>query len=144
MSTATAEKWSILSRNDDEMRRSVNMILKEAEQVRSTLLDRRVDKRVAFPNLVQITPIADHGMEEAGQPIHVVGKFLAERGFDFFHTENLPFRRGIVSLIPSSESAARFILNLSWSRFLQPGWYDSGGRFTHLVQQTEPVDFISE
>lgn len=137
MSATTAEKWSILTRDDDEIRRTINVILRQSGEHTTPLLDRRTDIRVAFPNLVSITPLQDQGMAEVGEPIHVVGKSLAERGFDFYHTENFPFRRVIVSIDLDSGNSVHFILNMSWSRFLRPGWYDSGGRFTHLVQKND-------
>ncbi len=121
--------WNVSGRSDAEVRHEVKKIVAKTELTH--VPEKRVDQRFAFPRLLTITPIDDHSLTPVGEPIQVVGKWLAERGLDFFHTGNLPFRRAIVSF---EDSAAHLVLNISWSRFLAPGWYDSGGRFTHIVR----------
>lgn len=130
--------WSVLGRTDTDIRQRVNDIVESTAQDRAQP-DRRVDKRYAFPQLLTLTPISDRDdISQIGHPVHVVGKWLAERGLDFFHTDNMPFRRAIVSFEAQGGAEAHLILNISWSRFLRPGWYDSGGRFTHVVEPHEP------
>lgn len=121
--------WNIVGRSDAEVRQEVKKIVALTELAH--VPERRVDQRFAYPKLLTITPINEGDLQPTGEPMQVVGKWLAERGLDFFHTENLPFRRAIVSF---DDSVAHLVLNISWSRFLTPGWYDSGGRFTHIVR----------
>ena len=126
--------WTIAGRTDEEIRQQVSEIVESAE-LQTVQSDRRLDKRVAFPYLLTMTPIANcESLAPIGQPVDIVGRCLAERGLTFFHTQNIPFRWAIVSFEHRNQAIAHLILNISWSRFLRPGWYDSGGRFTHVLQ----------
>ena len=99
--------------------------------------DQRKDKRIAYPQLLTLTPIDDGEFSVVSESLTVVGKYLAARGFDFFHCHPLPFRRAIVSFDRGGQDGIHLVLNIAWCRFLRPGWYDSGGRFTHIVQVQE-------
>lgn len=128
-------EWSVTARTDAEIRRLVSDIL-ESTGPHTMQGERRSDQRVAYPYLLTLTPVANGDtVIPVGEPIDVVGKCLAERGLTFFHTQNLPFRRAVVTFNPQFSPPAHLILNISWSRFLRPGWYDSGGRFTHVLQE---------
>ena len=100
--------------------------------------ERRRHKRHALPRLVTLTPIDDQEMKQVDEPVVVVGKSLALRGFDFYHNEPLPYRRAVISFDEMPE-AVHLVLLISWCRFLRPGWYDSGGRFTHIVRPDSPA-----
>ena len=127
--------WTVTGRTDGEIRELVSEIV-ESASLQTLPCDRRSDKRVAYPHLLTMVPIADgESIQPIGDPVDVVGKCLAERGLTFFHQQNLPFRRAIVAFDTRDYAAAHLILNISWSRFLRPGWYDSGGRFTHALQE---------
>jgi len=121
--------WTVVGRTDAEVRQEVKKIVALTELAHDP--ERRMDQRFAYPQLLKLTPINGRDLKPIGEPIQVAGKWLSERGLDFFHHEILPFRRAIVSF---DESVAHLVLNVTWSRFITPGWYDSGGRFTHIVQ----------
>ena len=135
-----AADWAVVEKSDAVVADFGSRILELAQPPR-WIAERRKDKRTPFPQLIELTPIDDTAIRIAGEPITVVGKQLASRGLDFFHTDVLPFKRAIVSFDVSLGLDEHFVLNLSWCRFLRPGWYDSGGRFTHVV---EPVGFSQQ
>jgi hypothetical protein len=129
-------EWSVVEKSDAAVTEYVSRVLELTRPPRPNAERRRGD-RTPFPNLIELTPISDQDFAVVGEPISVVGKHLACRGLDFFHTEILAFKRAIVSFDSSLGLSEHFVLNLSWCRFLRPGWYDSGGRFTHIVTPTE-------
>lgn len=131
MSLLTAE-WSVVDKSDAAVADYVSQIL-QLTRVPRPLVERRGAERTPFPHLIELTPVGDNDLVTIGDPITVVGKQLAYRGIDFFHTDVLSFKRAIVSFDRGLGLDEHFVLNLSWCRFLRPGWYDSGGRFTHIV-----------
>jgi len=96
-------------------------------------VERRGDNRYPFPYLVHLTPVADDGRTPDGDTQVVVGKHLSERGLGFYHSQPLPYRRVIVSLEAGGGRWLAFLIDLSWCRFTQQGWYESGGRFLQSV-----------
>ena len=102
--------------------------------------NQRRDKRIPYPRLLTLTPIEDSDFSVVCESVTVVGKQLATRGLDFFHCQPLPFRRAIVTFDRAAQDGLHFVLDIAWCRFLQPGWYDSGGRFTHVVQLQDSGD----
>jgi hypothetical protein len=97
--------------------------------------ERRQRARHPFPRLMSLTPLADHALAQAANPLVVVGKNLGLRGLDFYHCQPLPYRRVIVSF-DDMPGPVHLVLLISWCRFLRPGWYDSGGRFIQVVSPT--------
>jgi hypothetical protein len=92
-------------------------------------LERRSGARYPYPYLVRLTPVRSPDEAPGVEPVVVVGRYLSERGFSFFHPKPLPFRRVIVTLETASGTRLGFLLDLSWCRFTRHGWYESGGRF---------------
>ena len=137
--TQSAMRWSICENSEKSVGEFVEQVLNLNEGPRRES-DRRRDKRVAFPHLVTLTPVSDSDLTATEEPITVVGKQLAARGLDFYHNEPLGFKRAIVSFDTAMGIEASFVISISWCRFLRPGWYDSGGRFTHIVTP-ESEDF---
>ncbi len=134
MSSAVIEstRWVVSDHSDRAITDFVERVLMLTQPVRHH--ERRRDKRTAFPSLLTLTPIGDTSMAVSGEPVTVAGKYLAGRGLDFHHTFPLPFKRAIVSFDDELALDSHFVLNIAWCRFLRPGWYDSGGRFTHIVR----------
>ena len=95
--------------------------------------ERRTVQRFPYPNLLYLTPVAADGMTPAGDSIVVVGKHLSERGLGFFYQHPLPNRRMIASMEGKDARWVGFLVDITWCRFTQHGWYDSGGRFLHAV-----------
>lgn len=127
--------WVFAGRTDTAVRQLVSGIV-DSIGLRTVQSERRLDKRVPFPFLLRLTPITSgEEFQVQGEPVDVVGKSLAERGLTFYHSQNLPFRRAIATFESEDFDPAHLLLNISWSRFLRPGWYDSGGRFTHVLQE---------
>ena len=95
--------------------------------------ERRIDQRFPYPHLLYLSPVGDDGISPAGESVVVVGKHLSEHGLGFFYQQPLPYRRMIASL-PAQESRwLGFLIDITWCRFTQHGWYDSGGRFLQAV-----------
>jgi len=95
--------------------------------------ERRLDQRFPYPHLLYLTPVAQDGRTPIGDAIVVVGKHLSERGLGFFYQQPLPYRRMIASLELPDGRWAGFLIDITWCRFTQHGWYDSGGRFLQIV-----------
>ena len=131
--TDQSTRWSIRENSERAVTGFVDRFLRLAEPAGRDF-ERRAVRRVPFPHLVTLTPIDDAELISIGDPISVVGKQLAGRGLDFFHRDPLGFKRAVVSFDSSIGLHEQLILSLSWCRFLKPGWYDSGGRFTHVVK----------
>lgn len=134
-----ASDWTVLDKSDGVLAEFGARVM-ELTRPSRLVTERRQDQRTPISQLIELIPIDETAIRVTGEPICVVGKHLAARGLDFFHTEVLPFKRAIVAFNSSWGLDEHFVINLSWCRFLRPGWYDSGGRFTHIVQ---PVEYHS-
>jgi len=120
---------------EDELRTQVCGLL-HTLYPQSDLTERRRENRYAFPYLVQLTPVAEDGVTPRGEAVVVVGKHLSERGLGFYHPKPLPYRRMIASLEAGNGRWVRFLIDLSWCRFIKGGWYESGGRFLRAVERS--------
>jgi hypothetical protein len=92
-------------------------------------IDRRRERRFPFPYPIRLQPVEMNGVTPAGDEIGVLGKHLTERGLDFYHREPLPCRRGLVTFDCASAGPVTLLIELTWCRFGQHGWYENGGRF---------------
>jgi len=93
------------------------------------LTERRHKKRHAYPYPLFLTPVSDDGTAIKEETFAVLGKHLSEGGLDFYHTQPLSYRRVIVSLELAGGQWVGLMMDLSWCRFNQHGWYENGGRF---------------
>jgi hypothetical protein len=116
----------------DEVRAQVWGLL-TALYPRNDLVERRHDNRYPFPWLVRLTPVAEDGAGPEGEAVVVVGRYLSESGFGFYHQKPLPHRRMIASLENGKGRWFGFLMDLNWCRFHKGGWYESGGRFLETV-----------
>jgi hypothetical protein len=116
---------------DNEVRTQVACLL-SALFPKGELAERRREQRYPFPHLVHLTPVDEDGITPRGETVVVVGKHLSERGLGFYHPKPLAHRRMIASLEAAGGWIA-FLVDLTWCRFTQEGWYESGGRFLHSV-----------
>ena len=98
------------------------------------LLERRIEQRFPFPNLLYLTVVAKDGISPLNESIVVVGKHLSERGLGFFHQQPLPYRRMIASVEAHDGQWIGFLIDISWCRFTEHGWYDSGGKFLSALK----------
>ena len=89
---------------------------------------RRAAPRRPFPYHVHLTPL--DGSDS--KPIVVLGKHLAPRGLDFYHSQSLPYRRVIASF-QADQAWLGLLLDIRWCRFGEGGWYQSGGVFLRSV-----------
>ena len=95
----------------------------------SVTVERRGETRYPYPHLIRITPVEEDGTTPSGDPFVVVGKHISESGLGFFHPDSLPYRYVQATLGDDPETAFTLLVDLSWCRFAQQGWYESGGRF---------------
>jgi hypothetical protein len=95
--------------------------------------ERRTDQRFPYPHLMYLTPVGSDGLVPSGDSVVVVGKNLSLHGLGFYYYEPLPYRRMIASLELPEARWAGFLIDVTWCRFTQHGWYDSGGRFIQAV-----------
>lgn len=138
MTEITTTNWVVLEHTEDAVSEFVTRILKLTSEPSPPLVERRRNKRTTYARLLTLTPLHDNVLQVAGECVTVVGKHLAPGGLDFYHVDPLPFKRVIVSFDESLALDKHFVLDIGWCRFLRSGWYDSGGRFTHIVT---PEDF---
>lgn len=95
--------------------------------------ERRRETRHPYPYPVHLTPVDDHGQPILVEALTVLGKHLSNHGLDFYHRHPLAWQRVIASL-PSGENRwVAFLMELTWCRFGQHGWYDNGGRFLSVT-----------
>ncbi|MEX0679330.1 MAG: hypothetical protein WD063_19800 [Pirellulales bacterium] len=117
---------------DELVRRQVWGVL-TAMYPQGRVVERRLDQRYPYPHFFYLTPVAANGISPEGESTVVVGKTLSERGLAFFYQQPLAHRRMIASLETSELRWAGFLIDITWCRFTQYGWYDSGGRFVQAV-----------
>ena len=101
------------------------------------VVERRLDQRFPYPQLLYLTPVAPDGISPMGESVAVVGKTLSERGLGFYYQQPINHRLMIASLETSEQRWAGFLIDITWCRFTRYGWYDSGGRFIQAV--TSPI-----
>ena len=90
-------------------------------------------ERHPFPYLIKLCPVGEDETEAAGESVIVVGKQLSSAGFDFYHQDPIAFRKAIASLPTRNGHWLSFLVELTWCRFTELGWYDNGGRFLQVV-----------
>jgi hypothetical protein len=77
--------------------------------------------------------VAEDGISPLGESAVAVGKSLSQRGLSFYNQQPLAERRMIASLETSPHEWAGFLIDITWCRFTQYCWYESGGRFIGTV-----------
>jgi hypothetical protein len=95
--------------------------------------ERRESIRAPFPHVIQLIPIDRKQLTPSDTPLLGIGRNIAPRGLDFYHTQPLPSRRVIVVLEGQHPEPKYLVLDVNWSRFLKQGCYLSGGRFIEIV-----------
>jgi hypothetical protein len=118
--------------SDDVVHRQVWGVL-TATYPQGRVAERRMDQRYPYPHLLYLTSVAADGISPEGESVVVVGKALSERGLGFFYQQPLAHRRMIASLETFEMRWAGFLIDITWCRFTQYGWYESGGRFIQAV-----------
>jgi hypothetical protein len=99
----------------------------------SKRIERRGRRRYPYPYLVRLTPVDGDGVTPQGETVVAVGKHLSEQGIGFYHRNPLPYRRMIVALETAGGDRLRLLIDVTWCRFTEQGWYESGGRFLQTV-----------
>jgi hypothetical protein len=103
-------------------------------------VERRREPRYPFPHLIQIAPASRDGKPlPHHEPMIVCGKHLSDRGLAFFHQTPLPHRRVIASVEGREGRWIHFLLDLTWCRFTQLGWYEGGGRILQVLDLPKPA-----
>ena len=95
--------------------------------------ERRRECRHPYPYPVRLIPMAEDGTSLAEQTIVVLGKHVSNHGLDFYCSQPLPFRRVVACFECGHGPQVRLLLDLTWCRFCQHGWYENGGRFLQAV-----------
>ncbi len=126
---------------EGEVRRQICGLLATFYPERN-VTERRKETRYPFPSLIHLTPVGEDGVTAEGDTIVVIGKHLSVRGLGFYHPMPLADRRMIVSLETEDGQWIGFLIDLSWCRFTEQGWYESGGRFLQAV--LSPLDQTQE
>jgi len=98
------------------------------------VLERRRETRHPFPYPIHLTPVDDEGRPQLADAITVLGKHLSNHGLDFYHREPLAWRYAVASISGGEHRWLGFLMELTWCRFGQHGWYDNGGRFLSVTQ----------
>ena len=96
-------------------------------------IERREQERLPYPSVISVTPLVDGTREPATETFSVIGRNLSNLGLDFFHDYLISEKEVVVGLQSAKASWSHFVLQLGWSRFVQGGWYISGGKFTEVI-----------
>ena len=139
MSPLVEPDLQVVSTDHRDISRLVIQAVQFAEPLPPTV-ERRQNMRKPYPNVISVTPLKDDTLEPAGETISAVGRHLSSQGLDFFHDYMIPEKRVVVGLQSATESWSHFVLELGWSRFVQGGWYISGGKFTQVISWTDTPD----
>ena len=134
------------SSGDAALRKAVRQFLNSLYPG-TPFVERRREPRYPFPHLIQLIPAGrDAKPLPNHDPVVVAGKHLSDRGLAFFHQSPLPYRRVIAVLDGREGRKFRVLLDLTWCRFTQLGWYEGGGRILQLVEGTEAkaANWVSE
>jgi len=89
--------------------------------------------RHPFPYPVHLTPVDAQGRPQLAEAITVLGKHLSNHGLDFYHREPLAWQYVVASIAGGENRWLGFLMELTWCRFGQHGWYDNGGRFLSVT-----------
>ena len=78
-------------------------------------------------------------MRVKGEPIYVIGKHMSEHGIGFYFNEPISDRFVIATFgIGLEMDELRMLVELSWCRFTESGFYENGGR---LLQEAATLDW---
>jgi hypothetical protein len=137
MSTISSVSWMPVSSptcgalagdRQDPLLHNVELALAAAAPDRKGL-ERRRETRHPYPYPIHLTPVDENGRPQLDEAMTVLGKHLSNHGLDFYSREPLPWQRVVASLPSSDTRWVAFLMELTWCRFGQHGWYDNGGRF---------------
>lgn len=140
--TSSAMSWfpvssptagAVVGDRQDPLLDQVELVLAAASPERKGM-ERRRETRHPFPYPVHLTPVDPQGRPLLAEAFTVLGKHLSRHGVDFYHREPLAWQRVIVSLPSGDNRWVAFLMELTWCRFGQHGWYDNGGRFLAVAQ----------
>ena len=96
--------------------------------------ERRAHVRHPYAKLMSLIPVNKATLESVGEPISVVSKEFSAGGIGFFHHEVIPYRFALVPVELEGLSTRTWLLTkMRWCRFLEPGWYESGGQFVKTI-----------
>jgi hypothetical protein len=141
MSTISSASWFpvsspaaavVVGDRQDPLQHNVELALAATSPERKGL-ERRRETRHPFPYPVHLTPVDPQGRPQLDDALTVLGKHLSQHGLDFYHREPLPWQRVIASLPSGDGRWVAFLMELTWCRFGQHGWYDNGGRFLSVA-----------
>ena len=125
--------------------RDIARLVVQAAQFSAPLprMERREHARRAYPNVISVTPLIDGTLEPASETVSVIGRNLSNLGLDFFHDYLIAEKEVVIGLQSAKESWSHFVMELGWSRFVQGGWYISGGKFTQVIKwESQPEDAL--
>ena len=117
---------------DDEVRLQVFGLL-TALYPQLDLWERRRGQRFPFAHLITLTPVGADGITPSGENVVVAGKQVSEDGLGFYHQQPLAHRRMIASIDAGRGRWLGFLIDITWCRFTQQRWYESGGRILQTV-----------
>lgn len=125
--------------------RCVQFALRVASPARSQH-ERRRECRHPFPYPVRLQPVNAEG-EHIAEPVVVLGKHIAKHGLDFYFTQPITHRRVVARFEGFPKAAVEILMDLTWCRFGEHGWYENGGRFLSAVtlpkgMLPEPADLL--
>ena len=95
-------------------------------------VERRAHVRRPYSKLITLRPVNKSALESLGDPVSVISKEISAGGIGFFHQKVIPFRF-VLMPVELDGSSTWLLTRLRWCRFLQPGWYESGGQFVKTV-----------
>ena len=96
--------------------------------------ERRAHVRHPYAKLMSLIPVNKATLETVGESISVVSKEISAGGIGFFHHEVIPYRFALVPVeLEGLNTKTWLLIRMRWCRFLEPGWYESGGQFVKTI-----------
>ena len=76
------------------------------------------------------------GLTPLAEPFTVVCKHISKGGIGFYYPEPMPYRYVVVTLpAMGTEAPIHLLVDLTWCRFAQKGWYENGGLFVREAEE---------
>ena len=107
--------------------------------------ERRREPRYPYPYAIELLPGDRDSMSVLGEPLFVIGKHMSEHGLGFYHNEPISHRFVVATFgVGIDMDELRMLVELSWCRFTETGFYENGGRLLQEVGQLEANELTGE
>jgi hypothetical protein len=95
--------------------------------------ERRTSPRGRMETPIQIVPLDDLGNPLQNRVVQALSTTLSRSGISFRHRQRFAFRSAIVEFHDRRLGHFRVEISVGWTRLVEPGCYESGGRLVRTA-----------